>query len=254
VYEAQTKLQLLPGDVSTQNADPSQVQGLTGLARTYVEVARTQPVIAAAIRNGNLDLTSDQAANLVSVSQIPNTQLLQISAKGTDPQNAAMLANQVASAFAQQVQQDQARRYMDAEQSLSDELDQIDNQLSERMTQLGQLQAQPAGGQRDADLARVQLQVNQLQQSAQDVVHSYSDLRLANARSQNLFTVVEPATPPATPQEPRVSFNVLVALVVGVLLGLGAAMIGDRLDQRVSSAGALRRGRAGSAAGADGSG
>jgi capsular polysaccharide biosynthesis protein len=235
VYEAHTKLQLLPGDASSQSGDSAQVQGLTSLARTYVEVVRTQPIIEAAIRDGNLNLTFDEAVNLVSVTQIPNTQLLQISAKATDPQLAANLANLVATAFARQVQQDQARRYTDAEQSMSTELDQIDNQLSERMTMLDQLRAQAPGGQRDTDLARVQLQVDQLQQSSQDVVRSYSDLRLASARSQNLFTIVEPATPPTVPVEPRVSVNVLAALFVGLLLGIAAALVADRLNRDSAS-------------------
>jgi capsular exopolysaccharide synthesis family protein len=241
VYAAQTKVLVLPSDVNGQNADPSQVQGLTGLARTYVEVVRTQPVLEAAIRTGNLNLTSDEASSLISVTQIPNTQLLQIAAKSSDPVSAANLANLVADAFIRQVQQDQSRRYTDAEQSLSTELDQIDKQLSESTVQLSQLQAQPAGGQRDTDMAQVQLQVNQLQLSAQDVVRNYSDLRLASARSRNLFTIVEPATPPPAAQEPRVSMNVLMAVVVGLLLGLGVALAGDRLDQRLNSARDVKR-------------
>jgi non-specific protein-tyrosine kinase len=241
VYVAQTKVLVLPSDVNGQNADPSQVQGLTGLARTYVEVVRTQPVLEEAIRTGNLNMTFEEAANLISVTQIPNTQLLQIAARSSDSVGAANLANLVADAFARQVQGDQSRRYAAAEQSLSGELDQIDNQLGQSTAQLSQLQAQPAGGQRDADLAQVQLQVNQLQLSAQDVVRNYSDLRLANARSQTLFTVVEPATPPPVPLEPRVSTNVLAAVVIGLLLGLGVALGGDRLDQRLNSAGDVKR-------------
>src|SRR2546428_7288451 len=73
VYEARTKLQLSPGDVTRGVADYSQLQGLTGLVRTYTELVKTRPVLEAASRAGNLSLSYDQMQQLVSVSQIPNT-------------------------------------------------------------------------------------------------------------------------------------------------------------------------------------
>jgi polysaccharide biosynthesis transport protein len=241
IYEAHTVLELLQGDVTNRTADYTQLQGLMGLARTYAEIVRTQPVLESAISDGNLNLTYADALGLVSVTQVPNTQLLQINARATDPQDAATLASLVASAFMRHVQDTQAQRYADTEQSLTSELNQINSQLSDRMALLDQLRTQPPSAQRDADLARVQLDINQLQQSYQNAARSYSDLRLTRASSQDLFTVVQPAIAQTTPVEPRVFVNVLLAALVGMLLAFGAALIGERLNDRLMSPEAVSR-------------
>jgi len=241
VYEARTELQLSPGDVTRSLADYSQLQGLTGLVRTYTELVKTRPVLEAAIRDGNLNLGYEQMLQAVSVSQIPNTQMLQIAARASDPDEAAAMAKLVASAFTRQVQDMQARRFADAEQTLRSELDQANGALAQRLSTLEDLRAAPASPERDSQIARTQIDVTQLQQSYQNAAVSYSDFRLGQARAQDVFTVVEPATPPSAPVEPRVLLNVAMAIFVGILLALGAAYIVERLDDRLFSAERLAR-------------
>jgi tyrosine-protein kinase len=240
VYEARTKLQLLPGDVRGV-ADYSQLQGLTGLVRTYTELVKTRPVLDAANRAGNLNLSYDQMLALVSVSQIPNTQMLQIAARTNDPGDAARLAELVANAFMQQVQDMQTRRYTDAEQSLRGELNQANTALAQRLATLEDLRAAPPSPERDSQIARIQIDITQLQQDYQNAARSYSDFRLGQARAQDLFSVVEPATPTPTPVEPRVLLNVSMAAFVGLLLALGAAYAAERLDDRLFSVERLTR-------------
>src|SRR5512135_3676405 len=53
--------------------------------------------------------------------------------------------------------------------------------------------------------------------------------------------VVEPAKPPRSPVYPRVGSTLALALVVGCAVGMGAAVVLERLDQRVRSLGELRQ-------------
>jgi non-specific protein-tyrosine kinase len=241
VYEARTKLELSPGDVTRSGSDYSQIQGLTGLVRTYTELVKTRPVLEAASLAGSLDLSYEDLSPLITVTQIPNTQMLQIAARANDPRDAANLAELVSTAFMRQVQDMQARRYADAEQNLRGELDQANGALAQRLASLDDLRAGPSSPERDSQIARAQIDITQLQQTYQNAARSYSDFRLAQARGQDLFTVVEPAAPVSTPVEPRMLLNVSLAAFVGLLVALGAAYAAERLDDRVFSAERLAR-------------
>ena len=52
----------------------------------------------------------------------------------------------------------------------------------------------------------------------------------------NLLTVVDPASPPASPASPRVLLNTLLAALVGLLLALGFVFVLEHLDDTVKSA------------------
>ncbi|MGI9146213.1 MAG: polysaccharide biosynthesis tyrosine autokinase [Chloroflexota bacterium] len=235
VYEARAKLELLPGDATARAADASQIQGLTSLARTYAEVVKTRPVLEAAISDGSLALTYDQLSRLVSVTQLTNTQLLQIAARGSNPQEAANTAALVSNAFMRQVRELQARRFSDTEQNLRTELDQTKSDLAQRLSAIDQLRSQPASPQRDSELAQAQVDVTQLQLTYQNAARALSDFRLAQARAQDVFSVVEPAAAAPDPVEPRVLVNVALAAFVGLLTALGIASLSERLDDRLVS-------------------
>jgi succinoglycan biosynthesis transport protein ExoP len=44
------------------------------------------------------------------------------------------------------------------------------------------------------------------------------------------------ATPPLQPSGPRVSLNIVLAIIAGTILGLGAVLVLELLDQRIRSA------------------
>jgi capsular exopolysaccharide synthesis family protein len=100
---------------------------------------------------------------------------------------------------------------------------------------------------RDADRAKVagaqqlvQSQLNRLAQSGQAATANYAQLQnraeglgiLASLQTGNA-ELVQPAQTPTSPSSPQTRRNVMVAFVVGLLLGVALALLLDRLDRRI---------------------
>ncbi len=63
-----------------------------------------------------------------------------------------------------------------------------------------------------------------------------SQTRIEGQAEQSDIAVLNPATIPPDAAGPRVTFNTLLALFLGSLLGLGVALLAEMLDRRVRSA------------------
>jgi len=236
VYETSTKLLVSPGSGAGGAADYNVIQAGQALTRTYAELAKTRPVVEAALQAGGSDMPYAQVLAGIDVAPVPNTQLLQVTARGDSPENAAALANAVAAALIKQAQTTESSRFAASEEILSRQLDQVTTAIAQHSGEIGALRAQPASAERDAQLTRAEFTLTQLQQSYATVSRNFDDLRLAEARTSEVLAVVEPATPVSTPVQPRPLMNVLLAAVIGFLLAAGVASLAESLDDRLSTA------------------
>jgi capsular exopolysaccharide synthesis family protein len=165
---------------------------------------------------------------------IVNTQLIQLTARANDPEVAARLANQVANTFIRSIQASQLSRFSAVREALSRQLTQLSADIAEHTRRINELQADPARA-GDGELSRLRAELVQLQQSYDATVRSVEEARLSEARSTDVLTVVEPATPSPTPVEPRVWLNVVAAGLAAFLLALAAAYVVERFDDRLIS-------------------
>jgi chain length determinant protein EpsF len=63
-----------------------------------------------------------------------------------------------------------------------------------------------------------------------------NQISLEGQSKQADIAVLTPATPPLQAAGPRIGLNITLAVVVGIILGLGAVLVTELLDQRVRSA------------------
>ena len=73
------------------------------------------------------------------------------------------------------------------------------------------------------------------------VVDQLKQAQFVSAYSSITSQVIEPAQTPRSPVWPRVGLTLALALVVGGMLGMGTAVVLDRLDQRIRSLDELRQ-------------
>ena len=73
------------------------------LVSTYGEIAKSRLVLDQVIKNLKLDATSSSLRNKINVSLVKNTEIIQISVTDQDPERAAIIANELAMAFSDQI-------------------------------------------------------------------------------------------------------------------------------------------------------
>ena len=236
VYEGSVELLVTPGQAGNGMSNYNDVLAGERLTRTYSEVLKTEPVVAEAARRAGINQTYESLVPFVSVSPVRDTQLVQITTRASDPDTAANFANQLANVFIEQTQASQSGRFAASKDNLGRQVDQLAAEIASHTRDVDGLRGQESSATRDGELTRLQSELTQLQQSYAGAVRAYEDARISDARTNDLLQVVQPASPAAKAAEPRVTVNVALAAIVGLILALGGALLAQYLDDRVSSA------------------
>jgi len=198
------------------------------LGGTYSQIMTNTAVMEETISRLGLRMSSRQLAGMISVQQVPNTQLLRLSVVSTDPNVAAAIANTVFEVFSDEIQQQQERRYELSKTSLEGRMAVIENQIDEFRDQLQAASAQE-------DIERLEAKIVQYEGIYFSLLNSYEQIRTFEAQSMISVTLVEPAFVPNFPFRPRVSMNTALAGLTGFLLSAGAIFAIDALDDTLKT-------------------
>ena len=106
VYEANTSLIVNKetDNEITQMSTSDDLNFVQKLALTYGEIIKSRTVITSTIKKLNLDMTYEQVASAVSVTNVDSTQIIKISVQHTDPLIAAKICNTIPQIFSREVQ------------------------------------------------------------------------------------------------------------------------------------------------------
>ncbi len=197
-YESSTLIELQ--DISAQSVGATGGPIVTGNLDAVARLVSTTSVADIAARL--LNQPPGSLLSHVSASADPNTGFLTIAAQDRDPRQAAAIANAFAAALADR----------QAGQATS-EIDQ----------QVRALRKQLAATPRSNPSARVTIR----QQIAQ--------LEALTGSTSSGASVIQAATPSATPVAPKTRRAVELALVIALLLGIGAVLVAENADRRLRS-------------------
>lgn len=167
-----------------------------------------------------------------------------LTSESTDPEAAKDAVNTYAQAYERLRRQRTVQALRDqlegvqlskqADQDTLADLLQPLNQLDERLATL------PLGPERDALLAQRSQTADNLASSRDALlaeigtaIQSIADIQRAIREPSGGVDVLNPATTPGAPFYPQPKKDLLVGLVVGLLLGLGAAFVWEQLDDAV---------------------
>jgi succinoglycan biosynthesis transport protein ExoP len=239
VYQASTTLLIAPGSAQALDSYSTLIAS-ERLARTYAQLLHSSPVMEETYRR----LESMEAEGLpvgdlstsFSTSAVPvrDTQLLQVSVTGTDPDLITAAANALVEGFIQWQTDIQRARYAESKSNLAHEMEQLQANIDEIEGRIQGLQ--DAGESADQNESmRLQDQLVQYQNSYSALLSSYSNIGLAEANSSATVTVISPAVTPKVPIRPRILSNTLLAAALGALAGAGLAFLVEYLDDTVKS-------------------
>lgn len=128
VYQSYTRVQVMSAPRSG-SADYSYWNDQQ-LAQTYAQTMRTRPVVDAVAERVGYPVYADQ----IVTQLVANTQLIDILVNDTNPAHAAEIANTLVTVFTKENADLQSARFAEAEQSLQNQISQIDAQILELQT------------------------------------------------------------------------------------------------------------------------
>jgi len=226
LYKASTTL-MVGGSLEATNPTTSEVQASEKLAQTYVEIAKTRPVLDGTISALGLpewSFTEDHYPRM-DVAAVSMTQLIRISVTDTSAARAALVANEIAAQL--------IATTPNAEETLLPEQDFVEKQLAMLQTEMDGVAANLDAATQQHNIA----EQARLQNLMRELRAQYASLfSLLPAARTNVLRVVEPAEIPEGPVSPNVPRTTVLGGVAGLVLATFAVWIAAYLDNSIRSA------------------
>lgn len=165
----------------------------------------------------------------VTVQTIPGTELIRIVAEAPDPEDARDIANTAANILVAQNRE----FYSGGSGQTLEEI--LGSQLAQAETELNQARqdyeaALAASPQNATDLAIANQALEVRERTYTSLLAQYESARLEEAVRANAISIIEPATAPNRPAKPRHVVNIALGLAVGLVSGVGLALLAENLD------------------------
>lgn len=223
--------------VGTNLRNPNPTANASGvsmvLAAFYAEMAIRAPITGSVIERLKLPISAEVLSQeMISTRVVPQAQLIEISVRDTNPERAARIANTIAEeliAFSPNAPEkiEAQRRFVQAQiADLEATLKHTDQQIQELNTAL---QSMTSAG----EIGEAQQRLRELELIKTTTQSNYTSL-VANLNDSSLNTLVvfEPALAPTEPVTQRIMPAVVLAVLLGLALGMGTALLLDMQDDR----------------------
>lgn len=220
-YTAVASIVIQPSatDALFNQSNGSQSVDVTDVA-TEIQLVRSQPVKEAVAQLLG-------AAPAVSVSEVGQTDVVDITATNTRPQAAASIANAYAQSYVG------FRRTQDVNNQLA-AATQIQTRITALQSQIDAVDAQITSGGASAEAA-LGPQADNLIEEQGAFKQQLGELQVEASLNTGEAEVVTSATAPGSPSSPRPQRDAVIALAVGLILGLGLAFLADYFDDSIRS-------------------
>ena len=215
------------------------------LAGTYADIALRQPVLQGVVDVLDLSDSWQTLRKQVRVDSVPGTQLIEITARATSPEDAASIADEIAQQLILLSPTSSQNQENDADQNfIRQRLEHLRERLENGETRLSDL---------DQSLADTTLSSQEVQTLLSEIAllenliasweNNYAQLRLLteDKNSPNYLTIIEPAQVNFGATRPKVVLNAVLAAAIGLIAALGAIVLLEYLDDRIKSTEDLSR-------------
>lgn len=203
-YTATSKLQFTSNNIPSQVAGVPEAQSIDpeGEKATNLQLVTATPVATLVIKNLKLKTTPAALLEEVTASNPNNDYIVDVSVTDSQPQRAAAIANAFAEQYVVYSQSEKEAQLVRGEQLINQKLAQLPESDTVDRANLRAL---------------------------------YQKLLVLQAVQTGNARVVGTATVPNSPSSPKVKSTALIALIVGLLLGVGLAFLLNLIDRRIKS-------------------
>jgi polysaccharide biosynthesis transport protein len=231
IYQATSRVEVLPSSISsTGQVTLENLVDPRSALQTQVELIKGEVVLGAAAEELGLPESSALTRGL-SVQLLEGTQIVEIRVENPNPEEAKEFANTIASSYIEFRRNRANQTSLAASETITRQMQEIRNRISE-IEASGQ--AEVAGTPEKIERDRLFAQLGSLE--GQLLV-----LPDAEALRQGGGTVVSEAGTPEAPIRPRRAVNMSIAVILGLFLGIGAALLAETLDDRIKGSDEVER-------------
>lgn len=211
------------------SSDPaSALSASDTLTRLYIAEATSGPILQQVATHPDLNVSADQLARQVSATTVHGTTLLAIDAKAPSPSQAAAIANAVAQTLVDRNRTDVMARFDSSRTYLEGELTRLDAAIKAVQDE----KVPNTAGAANDHVARLTF----LQGQYNSVYNQLQNVRLAQSHGISSLSIDALAGPPNRPSAPDPVRYLLAAFAAGLVLGFLAALVVERLDDRLYTA------------------
>jgi capsular exopolysaccharide synthesis family protein len=233
VYEATATL-LINQTNSVASTDLAALTISERLATTYGELLKKRPLMEETIAELGLDTSPKTLVEQVDVTPVRGTQLIDVAVRDNDPALAVALVDKLTQLFIDNTQEMSEGRRTEAKASLEAQINSLESEIATLETDLATM-GEPIDEYDRLKVARMEDTLLRYRSNWSSLLESYQQIVLAAAQSVDSVVVVEPPHMPELPVSPQKMRNTLLALVLGAMLGLGAAFLVEYLDDSVKT-------------------
>lgn len=192
---------------------------------TQVQLMQVRPLLENTIRRLGLGVTPDELATRVTIGAVGQTNIVSIKVTDGDPQKAADIANALAEEFVTW-----SRDYK--RESLQAAVDEVENRLAESKNEVLDLGKRISNEGKSDDLA-AELAI--ATGTYTTLAAKLEELKINAQLEVGSGRVVSPAVVNDDPVSPRILRNTALGLMVGLVFGLGLALLYEYLDNTIKS-------------------
>ena len=234
VYSASTRLLLRPGSSVFGGAVAQQSSPV--VVQTEIQLLRSEQVRS---------LVSDRLgreAPRVSAAAIGDTSVIQITAESTRPTEAARIADAYADAYTEYHQRQATEAILESSKDIQERLDALQREIAEADARLAALPScsGPAPPRECDQRQRLNQDRDALVSQVVPLRQRLNEMQVAGLRNSGP-QVIARATVPTEPSRPKPVRNAALGLAVGLVFGIGLALIQEHFDDSVRSREDLER-------------
>jgi len=191
----------------------------------FAFTVRSTPFLDVVVQNLDLDTTAAGLKGRVKTRSIPGSELIEITAKAGNAEEAAAIANELVSLLGDPAALEQTIPNVTV--VLNQQVESARQTLSDEQARLSELEATGASA---AQVASQRAIVEASQGTYETLITQLQEARLEQARAAQSVTLVEPAEVPDAPSSPRWRFNLAAGLLAGMLAGVALALVLEYID------------------------
>lgn len=226
VYRARAEVLVEPEVETTDPMLAGRVFFLEQELETQLRLMESEVIGARVAESLSLGVSGRQVLDDVQASVVPDTRVIQVVASDTDPERAAQLAQSFADEYLAFRREDAAERLAEASASMQARID----RGRQEVARLDEEIANAEGSGRIGSLVNERDSVTE---ELADLEGQLSQLEAADAVARGGGRVIQAAEVPSRASEPQPARNAVVALMLGLGLGIVVALVVDNVDDAI---------------------